>query len=138
MHEEKHTVEVLSRGLVQNWPLDVHREGREWLLTLTAPEQSWVGSGPDVFEALRSLRRQLDEEDIRLGCAGARPNAWSSGMQRDMGVGRSVYLTEVGVSGRPPHAGTLDPASLAETGTVAEQDEFHARWLASRAAQDSS
>jgi hypothetical protein len=53
-------------------------------------------------------------------------------MQRDMGEGKTVYLCELDLGGRPPVAGTLDVAPLDEVATVSEQNEFHARWLASR------
>ena len=89
--------------------------------------------GPDLFEALRTLRAKLDQEEILLGCNGARPNAWASGMQRDMGEGKTVYLCELERRGRPPEARALDAAPLDEVATVSEQDAFHARWLASRA-----
>lgn len=101
-------------------------------MTATCEGKSWTASGPDVFKALRSLRRELDRFGILIGLNGARPNAWASGMQADMGDGRAVYLCEMGSSGRPPSAQTLDPAPLEVVGSVADQDGFHAAWLRSR------
>ena len=53
-------------------------------------------------------------------------------MQRDMGEGRFAYLLTEGETGRSPQVSTLGRPSLAEVGTVREQEEQHARWLSSR------
>lgn len=131
MHEER-DVEVAANGVARRWRLVASVERGASRLQLVGDDQMWEAVGPDVFEALRSLRRELDAGGLRVGVNGARPNAWSSGMQRDMGLGRMTYLCELGDSGGFPMVGTLDPAPLAEVGTVADQDEFHAAWLADR------
>jgi len=124
---------VASESGDQLWTLTTRRQGRNWLLDVTDMQgNSWAGEGPDLFEALRALRRALDPLGIQLGVNGARRNAWASGMQRDMGEGRVVYLLSEGQSGRPPQVNTLGSAPMAEVGTVAEQEERHARWLNSR------
>jgi hypothetical protein len=125
-------IDVLVDGAEQTWTLAHARDAMDQRLTLTAPTRSWTVRAHDLFEALRELRRQLEPEAISVCCQGARPNAWSSSMQRDMGVGHHTYLTEIGLAGRPPQTQTLAPAPCAEVGTVAEQDAFHARWMASR------
>jgi hypothetical protein len=132
MDDREVGINVLVAGQEHTWALDAARQAREWLLTLRGGDRTWSAEGPDLFEALRTLRAKLDKEEILLGCNGARPNAWASGMQRDMGVGKTVYLCELDRGGRPPEVRTLDAAPLDEAGTVREQDEFHARWLASR------
>ena len=114
-----------------------------WTLRLTKPEpyrialilvgdqgQLWEGAGGDVFDALMNLRLELEPVGIRVCCNGARANAWSSGMQRDMGQGYEVYLLGLERSGRPASIQTLDPAPCEEVVTVAEQRAFHERWLA--------
>jgi hypothetical protein len=53
-------------------------------------------------------------------------------MQRDMGEGRTTYLTELGSHDRPATVQTLDPAPLDSVGTLVEQDDFHGEWLAER------
>jgi hypothetical protein len=114
------------------WELRVGRRGRDWTLTLTGPERTWSADGADLFEALRDLRRQLGPLNVRIGCNGARRDAWASGMQRDMGEGRVVYLLVAGQAGRPVQVDTLGPARIHDVGTVAEQDAYHAQWLATR------
>jgi hypothetical protein len=129
---ETKVVDVVSGACEVTWQLSTELRGRDWAIVLTSPTTSWTSTGSDPFEALRALRRQLDNEGIRVGLAGALPNAWASGMQRDMGEGRSVYLLEIPRSaGRPPTAGTLDAVSCDRVGSVADQDEFQRRWRAS-------
>ena len=132
---ESYRVRVASESGDQQWTLTTSRRGRDWLIALTDNDgNSWASEGPDLFEALRALRRTVDPLGIRLGVNGARRNAWASGMQRDMGEGRFVYLLTEGETGRPPQVSTLGPSSLAEVGSVREQEEQHARWLSSRPA----
>jgi hypothetical protein len=113
--------------------LSTGRRGREWLLTLTsAYGTTWTAEGPDLFKALRALRRVLDPLGIRLGVNGARRDSWASGMQCDMGEGRLVYLLREGQAGRPEQVSTLGLTALDAVGTVQDQDQQFARWLESR------
>lgn len=125
-------VAVRARAKETTWELKASRDGRNWFLELTSPEESWIGRGPDCFEALRDLRTVLDTRGIKIGVNGARPHSWASGMQRDIGEGRVVYLCQLGSSERPPTVRTLDAAPLDEVGTLAEQDAFQTRWRAER------
>jgi hypothetical protein len=78
---ENHLVLVRSGAGEQRWPLTTNRRGRDWLLTLTSPDgKSWDADGPDLFKALRALRRILDPLGIRLGVNGARRDAWPGAM----------------------------------------------------------
>jgi hypothetical protein len=105
---ENHLVLVRFSAGEQRRPLTTSRRGRDWLLTITGPDgRSWAAEGPDLFKALRALRRILDPLDIRLGVNGARRDAWASGMQCDMGEGRVVYLLAEGQAGRPEQVSTL-------------------------------
>lgn len=117
----------------QRWPLTTSRRGRDWLLTITNPGgESWTAEGPDLFKALRALRRVLDPLGIRLAVNGARPDAWASGMQCDMGEGRVVYLLVKGKAGRPEQVSTLRSVPVSHVGTVDDQDRHHDQWLRSR------
>ncbi len=130
---ESYSIHVGSESGDQQWTLTTSRRGRDWLIAITdLGGNSWAAEGPDLFEALRALRSALDPLGVRFGVNGARRDAWASGMQRDMGEGRVVYLLTEGETGRPPQVSTLGPTSLAEVGTVSEQDQQHARWLSSR------
>ena len=129
---ESHVLLVQSGSGEQQWPLATSRRGRDWFLTVSLDGRSWAAEGPDLFKALRELRRILDPLGIRMGVNGARRDAWASGMQCDMGEGRVVYLLAEGQTGRPEQASTLGLTSIRHVGTVDEQDEQHGRWLHSR------
>lgn len=133
---EQHVVSVVRNGVPATWPLHV-AEGTypELVLRLIGPDQTWTATGLSVFAALMGLREQLDMEEIRVCCNGARRNAWSSGMQQDMGRGRFVYLLEENQSGRPTEVHTLDAAPCDQIATVQEQKEWYAGWLAQRTGQ---
>ena len=114
-----------------------------WVLALTKPEpyrvslalsdgsgRTWEAIGGDVFEALMKLRLETEPDGVQLCCNGARRNAWSSFMQRDMGEGFSTYLLRLGEHNeRPESVPTLAPAPAADVATVAEQIAFHEQWL---------
>lgn len=130
---ENHLVLVQPSVGEHRWPLTASRRGRDWLLTITSPDgNGWAAEGPDLFKALRALRRILDPLDIRLGVNGARRDAWASGMQCDMGEGRVVYLLVEGQAGRPEQVSTLGSAPVSQVGTVEDQDRQHEQWLRSR------
>jgi hypothetical protein len=130
---ENHLIRVLADASEQQWPLTTSRRGRDWLTTITSPDgTSWAAEGPDLFKALRALRRILDPLGIRLGVNGARRDAWASGMQCDMGEGRVVYLLVEGQAGRPEQVSTLGDTSISHVGTVDDQDQQYERWLHAR------
>lgn len=128
-------------GQQHDWLLryDTHtsEQPERWCeVTLVAHDgRVWSTRSSDYFHALQLLRRQV-EPDARIGCNGARLNAWASGMQRDMGLARSVYLVAMGDSGRPPQVPVFGPAPLSDVSTVAEQDEFIEQWIRSRSARE--
>jgi hypothetical protein len=139
MAEDHRTTEVYLVHVVDNsgrdetWPLHVVEEKYPRLtLTLTAPWRAWTATGTDVFGTLMELREHLDSVHVRLCCNGARRNAWASGMQRDMGRGRVVYLVDDNEAGRPRAVRTLEAAPCDEVVTVHEQKDFYAVWLAER------
>ena len=108
-------------------------EGRECQIAASVDGgDPLTGSAGDFFEALRVVRRALDENGLRLCCGGARRDAWASGMQRDMALGRSCYVVSMPRTKQlAAVVGVLDPAPLDTIGTVADQDQFHREWLAS-------
>jgi hypothetical protein len=64
---ENHLIRVLADAGEQQWPLSASRRGRDWLIRITSPDgTSWAAEGPDLFKALRALRRILDPLGIRL------------------------------------------------------------------------
>ena len=121
--------------------IDGEKEAAAWQLLLTKPDphrvalalgddsgRTWEAVGGDVFDALMRLRLQAEPDGIRICCNGARLNAWSSGMQRDIGEGYGVYLLQPEKGIRPPEVRTLDPAPPSEIVSVAEQRAFFESW----------
>jgi hypothetical protein len=107
--------------------------GPQWKLVFSGSGmQGREFSNGDLFDALTSLRRALENTGVQLLCAGARPDVFPSGMSRDMGGGRKAYITKLG---RPALQTDLvdifdysDPQSV---GTVSDQQAFHEKWIAS-------
>ena len=89
-------------------------------------------SGLDFFEALLSLRRQLEQESTFLLVYGASRSVWPSGMTRSMGSGSRAYRITLG----KPALGK-DMVSIFESGpdvepaTIAEQERYRDEWFAS-------
>ena len=86
----------------------------------------------DLFEAMIGLRKELEARGCLLLCAGARADAFPSGMARDMSGGRKVYITRLGVqAARSDLVDIFDYAEPESIGTVEQQREFHQAWIAS-------
>jgi hypothetical protein len=87
----------------------------------------------DFFEALRSVRRQLETDGLVVCCQGARRDVWASGMDRDMGAGLKAHVLTIGTGvAREEVVDIFDPAEPTLVGTVAEQDMQFERWRAAR------
>lgn len=83
----------------------------------------------DYFEALRLIRRQFEEDGLRLCCAGARRDVWASGMQRDMGGGLTAYVLSLPrIAARPAEVSIFEPAPLELVATVVDQERFFESW----------
>lgn len=126
-------VPVIEGAATATWQLAVAQdEQRRVALSLSdGSGRTWAATGSDAFDALMKLRLEAEPDGIQICCNGARRNAWSSGMQRDMGLGFSTYLLRLGEHGqRPETVRTLDTAPAAEVASVDEQLAFHEQWLA--------
>jgi hypothetical protein len=89
----------------------------------------YTATGPDMFEALVRLRRQLDPDGLMLAVQGARRDTYPSGMARDMGGGMQVYVIHPGLGARQEDlVQTLDDAAPGQIATVDEQRAFFEAW----------
>jgi hypothetical protein len=89
-------------------------------------------SADDLFEAMILLRLELEALGAQLLCGGARTDVFPSRMSRDMGGGRSAYLTRLGSPALPSDlVDIFDTAGVETVGSVQEQATFHNAWLAS-------
>ena len=76
------------------------------------------------------LRKQLEGAGFRLLCAGARRDAYPSGMARSMGGARKAYIFELG----KPATELVDifaEAQPEQVGTMDEQQRFRQQWMTS-------
>jgi hypothetical protein len=96
----------------------------------------YTATGPDMFEALVRLRRQLEPDGLMVAVQGARRDTYPSGMARDMGGGMQVYVIHPGLPARrEDRVKTLDDAPPDQIATVADQRAFVEAWWAERRKQ---
>ena len=96
----------------------------------------YTATGPDMFEALVRLRRQLEPDGLMVAVQGSRRDTYPSGMARDMGGGMQVYVMRPGLRGRQEDlVGTLDDAPPGQIATVDEQRAFTEAWRAGQGKQ---
>jgi hypothetical protein len=89
----------------------------------------YTATGPDMFEALIRLRRQLEPDGLMIAVQGARRDTFPSGMARDMGGGMQVYVMRAGQRARLEDlVETLEDAPAELLGTVDEQRAFAQAW----------
>jgi hypothetical protein len=90
------------------------------------------GEAGDLFEALVTVRRQLEQQGVLLGCNGCRRNVYPSPMLRQAGQGRRAYvLTLPRTATKPPTVDIFERApDLSTVVTVVEQRKWFERWLA--------
>ena len=107
-----------------------HAENRRCLLQLRLGTSQFLGEGPDYFEALCEVRRQLEAQGLLVRSYGGSRNLFLSGMCRDMGAGLSGYRVSAGK--RPARADLVrifDTGPDVEPVTVDEQRAFGREWL---------
>ncbi|MBB5805526.1 hypothetical protein F4560_005294 [Saccharothrix ecbatanensis] len=132
--------DVRKRVPLRVW-LDGYDGPRPTYRVELAPDRDrFTATGPDAFEALVRLRRQLEPEGWAVVVQGARRDTWPSGMARDMGGGLKVYVLRPGGPTATDEdlvdtfadipGGQADPAGL--IGTVAEQEACRDAWFAGR------
>ncbi len=106
--------------------------GRECLLRLTYESRQLKAAGGDYFEALCTIRLQLEKLGHSIRCYGASRNVYPSGMARDMGAGLKAYRLQKG------HAASMaDLVSIFDDGpdvepvSVGTQRAYYESWLTS-------
>lgn len=86
--------------------------------------------GPDLFEALASVRRDLEGHGVVLACNGSRRDVFPSQMLRQASAGRFAYeLTMPRSAARPPVVDIFAPApQSAVLASVDDQRAWFDRW----------
>ncbi|WP_395780906.1 hypothetical protein [Aquidulcibacter sp.] len=92
--------------------------------------QGRIIEGNDLFDALINLRKELEGKGVRLLCAGARRDAFPSGMARSMGGARKAYIFELGKSATEL-VDIFADAVPDQVCTVDEQQRLRQQWIAS-------
>ena len=118
------SVETVEIVLVEDHSDDIFPAGVRLSSSALGDFQGW---SLDFYEALRQVRRDLDQLGVLVLVNGARVDAWPSGLQRQQLCGRGLYLT-ASPDELKGQVRLLDPAELSEVGTVQEQDNAHERW----------
>jgi hypothetical protein len=99
-------------------------------LTLEFNGYSYSATALDFFEALCSIRKELEQLDIIPDCYGAAINCFPSSMGRSMSDAMVVHYLEIGKRGGPlKHL--FETSSDLALSTVAEQEAFYEQWLKS-------
>ena len=102
------------------------------LLTCRYRDKTISSDSTDFFEALVSIRRQLQADGLAPYCYGASLNVFPSGMARDMGQGLKAYKLTLG-----KHAKSADLVDIFDEGIdvapadVDAQEQFYRDWLVS-------
>ena len=102
------------------------------LLTCRYRDKTISAEAADFFNALISIRRQLQLEGLIPYCYGASLNVFPSAMARDMGQGLRAYKMTPG-----KHAKIADLVDIFDEGTdvvpadVDAQEQFFRDWLGS-------
>lgn len=99
-------------------------------IELTLNGDRITATASDIFESLAGLRHQLEPAGLMIAVQGARRDTYPSGMLRDMGDGREVYVLREGHrTTQDDIVETLADAEVEQLGTVEEQQAFHLAWL---------
>jgi hypothetical protein len=126
------TVLLLRGGARESAALSWSRDGDSYHVTLDHSTGPLTGHGRDLFDAFADLRRHLEPRNWAVAVNGARRDTYPSGMARDMGGARRVYILQLGHPASRENLvnifGDADPALL---GTVAQQQQHYTDWLRS-------
>lgn len=86
----------------------------------------------NIFDALCRLRAVLEPFGFLICCNGARRDSWASGLAKDMGGGKRVYLTRGGHRATTSDlVATLAPADCSKCVRLSVQLMYHIQWIRS-------
>jgi hypothetical protein len=111
---------------------EINDAGNRCLLICRYRDTTISSEAADFFDALASIRRQLQLEGLIPYCYGASLNVFPSAMARDMGQGLRAYKMT-----RGKHAKMADLVDIFDEGAdvvpadVDAQEQFFRDWLGS-------
>lgn len=84
----------------------------------------------NYFDALISLRKELEKRSIKLLCKGCARNVYPSAMILSMGTGEKAYTLTMGKQARMSDlVGIFEPCNIQEYASIIEQETFFKEWL---------
>lgn len=101
-------------------------------LVLKNKEQIIVFSADNYFDALKKLRRYLEDRNEKLLCKGSNENVYPSAMQLNAGSGRNAYSLALGKQAK--FADVVDIFEESDFDSCAscdKQKDFFERWTKS-------
>jgi hypothetical protein len=102
------------------------------LLTCRYRDKTISSEAADFFDALVSIRRQLQHDGLIPYCYGASLNVFPSAMARDMGRGLKAYKLAPGKhSNRADLVGIFDEGTDVVPTDVDAQEQFFRDWIES-------
>ena len=111
---------------------EASEEEEACLLRLAFEARNFSACGPDYFETLIRLRRELEAEGVQILLNGASRDVWPSAMARSMGLGLKAYRMRLGhqaLSSDLVPIFELHPES--QPCSIAEQEHYREQWFAS-------
>ena len=88
-----------------------------------------VKRSDNFWEALLSVRRELELKEIRLLCKGCCKNVYPSAMMLSMGAGRREYVLNVGEQAKLESlVDIFDNCASDEYFSIAEQQNYYDEW----------
>jgi hypothetical protein len=137
MNQEVLAVRLVASGTTIDGALELSEEpssGAEepCVLRLSCAAGEFSAKGPDYFEALIRLRRDLEAGQVQILVNGASRDVWPSAMARSMGLGSRAYRMRLGHQARTSDLVPIFELSAAsEPCSIAEQEQFREQWFAS-------
>ncbi|MEH2555155.1 hypothetical protein V1286_002684 [Bradyrhizobium algeriense] len=111
---------------------EVSDEENRCLLTCRYRDKTISSEAADFFDALVSIRRQLQHDGLIPYCYGASLNVFPSTMARDMGRGLKAYKLAPGKhSNRADLVGIFDEGTDVVPADVDAQEQFFRDWIES-------
>lgn len=87
----------------------------------------------NFFEALVEIRRELEEDDIKLLCKGCCMNVYPSAMLLGMGAGEKAYVLNLGEQAKMSSlVNIFETCKLEEYASISEQYNFFNKWCGSK------
>jgi hypothetical protein len=133
MSEETHKVKLLGdKGEQIDAVFSFDYDQEPCTLKLQYGDHELVATEADYFEALCTIRKELETNGLRPHCCGASRNVFPSGMSRDMGAGIRAYQMRMGSPTKMEDLVFIfDSGVDVEAVSVAEQEAYHKQWIKS-------